>query len=335
MAAYGQPPSTDDALWQELYEQRAPGADVDADGKAARDGLLHDFCLHVAATPVFAALDARVMVAEGRFAVDAPWEHLTSGSHAPFETAGCPRANRHPLEVLDCLAYAIHKRLLAKVDECSSAAADPMRVLERLKARRLRVRVQARGSVLPARRPLPRRAAHPPRRALAEHVASHAARLPARGQDRQARRCRRIGDTRIAVAPVHHGDAFQLSALPRYRRRPHLRLAAAGWQVRAAIRLPGLRMPRQGTPRRHRGGASMWHLGGALTARTRQVLVPDRKHADARDWQKIRLQETPGDDLSDFYGRVPRTVEVSNTTPAVDSQVGEPARRTPARCRWR
>eukprot|EP00965_Chrysotila_dentata_P098086 3243497-Pleurochrysis_carterae.AAC.2 len=38
-------------------------------------------------------------------------------------------------------------------------------------------------------------------------------------------------------------------------------------------------------------------------------LSVDRPNAAARDWQKIRLQEIPGDDLSDFYGRVPRTVE--------------------------
>jgi hypothetical protein len=46
-----------------------------------------------------------------------------------------------------------------------------------------------------------------------------------------------------------------------------------------------------------------------------------RSQAVTRDFQKIRLQETPDDNIAELYGRVPRTVEVELLDDLVDSCV--------------
>lgn len=48
-------------------------------------------------------------------------------------------------------------------------------------------------------------------------------------------------------------------------------------------------------------------------------LTPERSSATTRDFQKVRLQETPEDSMAEFYGRVPRTVEVELLDDLVDS----------------
>ena len=48
-------------------------------------------------------------------------------------------------------------------------------------------------------------------------------------------------------------------------------------------------------------------------------LLPEHKSAVTRDFQKVRLQETPEDNFADFYGRVPRTVEVELLDDLVDT----------------
>ena len=50
-------------------------------------------------------------------------------------------------------------------------------------------------------------------------------------------------------------------------------------------------------------------------------LLPDRTTAKTRDFQKVRLQEVPEENLSEFYGRVPRTVEVELLDTLVDTCV--------------
>ena len=52
-----------------------------------------------------------------------------------------------------------------------------------------------------------------------------------------------------------------------------------------------------------------------------KALMPVRSEAITRDFQKIRLQETPEDSLEELYGRVPRTVEVELLDDLVDSCV--------------
>jgi DNA replicative helicase MCM subunit Mcm2 (Cdc46/Mcm family) len=44
-------------------------------------------------------------------------------------------------------------------------------------------------------------------------------------------------------------------------------------------------------------------------------------HADRALTEQVRLQETPEDNLSEFYGRVPRTVEVELLDDLVDKCV--------------
>ena len=52
-----------------------------------------------------------------------------------------------------------------------------------------------------------------------------------------------------------------------------------------------------------------------------KALQPVRSDAITRDFQKIRLQETPEDSLEELYGRVPRTVEVELLDDLVDTCV--------------
>ena len=52
-----------------------------------------------------------------------------------------------------------------------------------------------------------------------------------------------------------------------------------------------------------------------------KALQPVRSDAQTRDFQKVRLQETPEDNLAELYGRVPRTVEVELLDDLVDSCV--------------
>ena len=52
-----------------------------------------------------------------------------------------------------------------------------------------------------------------------------------------------------------------------------------------------------------------------------KAMQPVRSKATTRDFQKVRLQETPEDNLAELYGRVPRTVEVEFLDDLVDSCV--------------
>ena len=52
-----------------------------------------------------------------------------------------------------------------------------------------------------------------------------------------------------------------------------------------------------------------------------KALVPNRSAAVTRDFQKLTLQETPDDGMSELYGRVPRTVDVELLDDLVDSCV--------------